>query len=154
MVEARYRKSLLEYERYTLLAVSSLYGIDILLDNVLECRQRLLALVDRYFRVFFRDDFLRTVRFVIERNIIWGDALSLQTVGDHPQPIVFSEWSFVNGSMVKRRDFAFHELLAGAKSSKERQLSFSDLGDEVFLPEPLKEYPLTHYLMLADAEGA
>ena len=48
---------------------------------------------------------------ILERNIIRGDALSLKTVGDNPQPIVFSEWSLVNGSMLKRRDFTFHGLL-------------------------------------------
>jgi len=149
-VRERYRRSPVEFERYTLLAVSSIYGIDILEDNVIECRHRLFAIVERHFATLFRDDFLRTIRFVLERNIIWGDALSLMTVTDPPKPIVFSEWSFVNGSKVKRRDFAFHELLSFA-GTKETPL-FSDLGEEVFFPEPIKEYPLTHYLKLADAE--
>ena len=133
------------------MAVSSIYGIDILEDNVRQCRQRLFQMVERQFSSLFRDEFLPTIRFVLERNIIWGDALSLQTVGEHPEPIVFSEWSLVNGSMVKRRDFAFHELLSYG-GMKQRPL-FSDLGEEVFFPEPVKEYPLTHYLKLADAEG-
>jgi hypothetical protein len=51
------------------------------------------------------------VQYILERNIIWGDALTLKTVGERPTPIVFSEWSPVNGSMLKRRDFAFDELL-------------------------------------------
>jgi hypothetical protein len=151
VVEKRYGKSPVEYERYTLLAVSSVYGIDILEDNVLQCRDRLFGLVERQFGSLFRDEFLRTIRFVLERNIIRGDALSLQTVGQNPKPIVFSEWSLVNGSMVKRRDFAFHELLS-YHGTREQPL-FSDLGEEVFFPEPVKEYPLTHYLKLADAEG-
>lgn len=151
VVEARYGRSPLEYERYTLLAVSSIYGIDILEDNVLECRERLLGIVERRFTSLFRDEFVPTIRFVLARNIIWGDALSLQTAGENPKPIVFSEWSLVNGSMVKRRDFTFHELLSYA-GTKERPL-FSDLGEEVFFPEPVKEFPLTHYLNLANAEG-
>lgn len=151
VVERRYGRSPLEYERYTLLGVSSLYGIDILEDNVVQCRQRLFGIVERQFKSLFRDEFLRTIRFVLERNIIWGNALTLQTVGENPKPIVFSEWSLVNGSMVKRRDFAFHELLSYA-GTKETPL-FSDLGEEIFFPEPVKEYPLIHYLKLADAEG-
>jgi hypothetical protein len=151
VVESRYSRSPLEYERYTLLAVSSIYGIDILEDNVVQCRDRLFGIVGRHFNSLFRDEFLRTIRFVLERNIIWGDALSLQTVGESPKPIIFSEWSLVNGSMVKRRDFAFHELLSYA-GTKEQPL-FSDLGEEVFFPEPVKEYPLTHYLKVADAQG-
>lgn len=46
VVEARYAKSQLEYERYAVLAVSSLYGIDILDDNAEECWQRLFATLD------------------------------------------------------------------------------------------------------------
>ena len=151
VVERRYRKSRLERERYTLLAVGSIYGIDILEDNVQKCRERLFRIVEERHGRLFRDEFLPTIRFVLERNIIWGDALSLQTVGSDPKPIVFSEWSLVNGSMVKRRDFTFHELIsyAGIKG----QPLFSDLGEQVFFPEPVREYPLTHYLKLADVEG-
>jgi SAM-dependent methyltransferase len=151
VVTRRYRRSPLEHERYTLLAVSSVYGIDLLQDNVAECRCRLFALVERHCKNLFNEDFLHTIRFVLERNIIQGDALSLKTVGAEPEPIVFSEWSLVNGSMVKRRDFTFHELLSYA-GTKERPL-FSDLGEEVFFPEPVREFPLTHYLKIADAEG-
>ena len=149
VVDRRYRRSQLKYEANALLAVSSIYGIDLLKDNVTECRRRLLAIVENHYRNLFNDDFLRTIRFILERNIIHGDALSLQTVDDDPRPIIFSEWSLVNGSMVKRRDFEFHELLsfAGMKG----QPLFSDLGEEAFFPEPVKDYPLTHYLKLADA---
>jgi SAM-dependent methyltransferase len=150
VVDARYGKSALEWERYAVLAVSSIYGIDLLEDNVVECRRRLFAIVERRCNNLFRDEFLPTVKFILDRNIIWGDALTLQTVGDDPQPIVFSEWSLVNGSMIKRRDFTFHELLSYA-GTKEKPL-FSDLGEEVFFPEPVREYPLTHYLKVADGE--
>lgn len=151
VVDRRYRRRQLEHERYTLLAVSSIYGIDLLEDNVVECRRRLLAIVERHCRTFFNDEFLGTIRFVLDRNIIHGDALSLKTVGNPPRPIVFSEWSLVNGSMVKRRDFEFHELLSYA-GTKQRPL-FSDLGEEVFFPEPVREFPLTHYLRITDATG-
>lgn len=149
VVDRRYRRSQIEHERYTLLAVSSIYGIDLLEDNVVECRQRLLSIVEKHSKTLFNDEFLRTIRFVLERNIIHGDALSFKTVADPPQPIVFSEWSLVNGSMVKRRDFEFHELFSFAGMRGEPL--FSDLGEEAFFPEPVKDYPLTHYLKLADA---
>ena len=80
------------------------------------------------------------------------------TVGDNPRKIVFSEWSPVNGSMFKRRDFTFHELLPNKKRrqmslfSKPEQLLFSDLGEEAFIPSPVKEYPLIHFLRVANAE--
>lgn len=149
VVDKRYRRSPIEHERYTLLAVSSLYGIDLLEDNVAQCRRRLFAIVERHCRSLFNQDFLRTIRFVLERNIIHGNALSLQSVGNEPKPIVFSEWKLVNGSMVKRKDFEFHALLSFAGTKGEPL--FSDLGEEAFFPEPIRDYPLTHYLKLADA---
>ena len=147
VVESRYAQSQLEYERYSLLAVSSLYGIDILQDNVIECRKRLFDIFDERYTDLYgqvaKDEYRKTVEYVLERNIIWGDALSLQTVGENPRPIVFSEWASVNGSMIKRRDFAFKELLDHARI---RDLPlFSDLGEEVFIPTPVKEYPLVHF---------
>lgn len=159
VVERRYKRSRLEYERYAVVAVSSIYGIDILADNVVECRRRLFEQFDaEYTRLFkdeARDETRAAVRFLLERNIIHGDALTLKTVmaegrpGENPQPIIFSEWSLVTGNMIKRRDFAFEELLAHA-SMRELPL-FSDLGEDVFIPTPVKEYPLVHFLKLADA---
>ena len=152
VLEARYGKSQLDYERYAILAASSVYGIDILEDNVRQCRQRLFGIFDlNYLRLFknkSHDDCRESVRYILERNIIHGDALSLKTVGDNPKPIVFSEWSPVNGSMLKRRDFTFHGLLAH-EAIKAMPL-FSDLGEDVFIPTPEKESPPTHFLKVAD----
>lgn len=152
VVEARYGKSQLDYERYAILAVSSVYGIDVLEDNVRQCRQRLFGIFElSYLRLCkgkSQDDCRDSIRYILERNIIHGDALSLKTVGDNPKPIVFSEWSPVNGSMFKRRDFTFHGLLAH-EAVKELPL-FSDLGEDVFIPTPEKEYPPTHFLKVAD----
>lgn len=150
VVTSRYGKRLSDYERNAVVTVSSLYGIDILEDNVIECRERLLAVFDRHYPSLFREQSIKTVKFILGRNIIWGDALTLKTVGENPQPIVFSEWSPVKGGMIKRRDFAFHELLNAAGMIEEPL--FSDLGEKVFLPSPVREFPLTHYLRLADVE--
>jgi SAM-dependent methyltransferase len=109
VVEARYSKSQLDYERYAILAVSSIYGVDILEDNVQQCRQRLFGIFDLYYLRLFKnktnDNCRESVRYILERNIIYGDAFSLKSMGDNSKPIVFSEWSPVNGSMLKRRDF-------------------------------------------------
>jgi hypothetical protein len=150
VVETRYGKSQLEYERNAVLAVSSIYGIDILEDNVVECRKRLFDIFDQHYNSLFKEECLNAVEYILKRNIVWGDALTLNTVGENPQPIVFSEWSPVNGSMIKRRDFTFHELLNNAHI-RETPL-FSDRGDKVFIPEPIKEYPPIHFLRVADVE--
>ncbi len=154
VVIKRYGKSQLEYERYAVLVVSSLYGIDILEDNVIECRKRLFEIFNQKYTSLFKKtakvSVQKAVRFILEKNIIWGDALTLMTVGKNPEPIVFSEWSAVNGDMLKRRDFTFHGLLEH-EAIKELPL-FSDLGEDVFIPKPIKEYPLIHFLRIADAE--
>jgi SAM-dependent methyltransferase len=153
VVETRYKKIQLEYERYAILAVSSLYGIDLLEDNVQECRQRLFNIFDdaytKQYGLNAKDKCRLAVQYILKRNIVHGDALSLKTVGENPQPIIFSEWSLANGSMIKRRDFAFRELVHHA-SLKELPL-FSDQGEEVFIPSPVKDYPLVHFLEVSNA---
>lgn len=149
VVEKRYGKSQLDFERYAILAVSSIYGIDILEDNVRDCRIRLLGVFDatysRLFKGDAKDKFREAVRFILERNIIWGDALELKTCDVPRRPIVFSEWSPVNGSMLKRRDFMLSYLL-----DRPRQASlFSDEGDAADINEPVKEYPPVHFMEIA-----
>jgi hypothetical protein len=154
IVESRYGKSQLDYERNSVLAVSSIYGIDILKDNVLECRKRISGIFEQqYIRIFkgaAKGECRKSVKYILERNILCGDALTLQTVGEAPQPIVFSEWSPVNGSMLKRRDFTFQGLLDHVAMQKPPLLS--DLGENVFIPSPEKEYPLIHFLRIADVD--
>jgi len=162
VVESRYKRSQTEYERYAVLAVSSIYGIDILQDNVLECRKRLYDIFDQNYSKLFKkntkEDCRNAVKFILEKNIIWGDALTLKIVGENPQPIIFSEWSPVNSNMLKRRDFAFHEMLP--KDTKKQRTLFSksednlvsDLGKEAFIPSPMKEFPVIHFLRITNAE--
>src|ERR1700684_3126817 len=97
VVEKRYGKSQLDFERYAVLAVSSIYGIDILPDNVRDCRRRLFEIFEakytRLFKVAGKDECREAVQFILERNIVWGDALTLRTVDEKQSYIVFSEWS-------------------------------------------------------------
>lgn len=154
VVESRYGKSQSDYERNAVLAVSSIYGIDKQEDNVKQCRHRLYGTFEwNYARLFkgrAKNKCREAVKYILERNIIWGDALTLKTVDANPQPIVFAEWSAVNGSMLKRRDFTFKGLL-DHQAIKETPL-FSDLGDDVFIPMPEKEYPLMRFLEVANVD--
>ena len=111
----RYSKSQIEFERKSILTVSSVYGIDILEDNVKECRKRLFEIFDKKYIARFKKKVNQRCRdaviFILERNIIIGNALTLYTVGIDPKPIVFSEWSFpYNDSRIKRRDFTFSDF--------------------------------------------
>ena len=150
VVQTRYHNCQLEYERYAVSAVSSIYGIDILEDNVIECRNRLFNIFskqyDGLYKKAVKENCKSSIKYILDNNIICGDALTLKTVGDNPQPIIFPEWSPVNGSMIKRRDFTFHGLLEH-EHIKGLPL-FSDLGEDVFIPEPVAEHPLIHFLEL------
>ena len=55
----------------------------------------------------------------------------------------------MTGSLFKRRDFAFHELIHRA-NLKQLPL-YAETGREAFIPEPVREFPLTHFLRLAEA---
>ncbi len=144
-----------KWERDAILAVSSLYGIDLLADNVTACRTRLHTVIDEAYHARFKTTFptepARSAAYILSKNIAQGNALDFQMANG--QPIVFPEWSPVNGSLIKRRDFCFEGLLEHAHYTRKDSL-FSDLGDEVYLPTPVGEYPPCHYLKLHDAEAA
>ena len=163
VVEKKYHKSQLEFERNLVLAVSSIYGIDIQNDNIIECRNRLFEIADKsYTRLFkkkTKNEVRRALQFILEKNIIWGDALDLKTVGATPHQIIFSEWSFpFNNSQIKRRDFVFAELLPNEASKRNQPGLFSpdehisDLGEKVFLPTETRSYPLVHFLRVGEEE--
>lgn len=152
VVENRYSKNQLEYERYAIIALSSIYGVDILQDNVQACRDRLLGVFTHFYlnnyKTGIKAEFLNVAEFILGNNILWGDALTLKTPDEDAKPIVFAEWSAVNGSMIKRRDYTMANLLNN--QPVDGMNLFSDLGEKAFIPTPVKDYPLTHFLTLAD----
>lgn len=159
VVEKNYRRSQLDFERYLVLAVSSLYGIDILEDNVIVCRRRLFEIADERYTALFknkaRDQVRKVIRYILRKNIIWGDALTLRTVDAEPHQIIFSEWSFpLHNSLIKRRDFVFAELLPDERHKQpdlfSKNVYVSDLGERVFLPTETYSYPLIHFLKIGE----
>lgn len=157
IVENRYKTSQLEYERNAIIAVSSIYGVELLDDNAIECRNRLFDVFDKQYTALYKDNCKEecraSIKYILKRNILRGDALTLKTVENGGEPIIFSEWSPVNGSMIKRRDFTMANLLE-AEESKVPGSLFDDIyeSDPAFLPRPVKEFPLTHYLKLVEHE--
>lgn len=154
VVEARYAKSQVEFERYSVTAVSSIYGVDILKDNVSDCRERLFHLFNEiYTRLFKRkckDECRTLMRFILSRNIIWGDALNLKTADEKAEPLIFSEWSRpFNDSRIKRRDFLFEEIVEDTADSIFKEKS-TETGKPVFIPKPIKEFPLTPMFSLTE----
>jgi hypothetical protein len=160
VVEKRYKNSQTEFEKYSILAVSSIYGIDIQEDNVIECRKRLFSIFDWKYTDLFQNktkiECRSSIKFILKKNIIWGDALTLKTQGENPQPITFSEWSLVNGNMIKQRDFTMQVLINSYQSAQmeifpEPDL-FADFDEEEFFPKSTTDYPLVHFLKLGEAD--
>lgn len=147
VIENRYGKSQLEWERNSLIAISSIYGVDILEDNTLECQERLFAIFSKIyvdsFGINAKIELLKSIKFILKRNILWGDALDF-TNPVTKKPIVFSEWSMVNENMLKRRDYVFKFLV-----EQTHQFSiFNDEGNAAAIDEPVKDFPLIHFLKL------
>ena len=153
VVKRRYKGNQLDFERNSTIAIASVYGVDILQDNIVECRARLFDIFNEmYIKTYkkkSRDSVRKAVKFILDKNIVWGDALSLETVGDNSQPIVFSQWSAINGSKIKRKDFCYKSMIDQASLS-ELPL-FSDLGEEAYIPTPIKDYPPVHFLEIINA---
>lgn len=149
VVDSRYKGNQFQWERYSVLSVSSIYGVDILEDNAEECRNRLFNLYKSRYSSHFKDkcqeDCLRSIRFLLNRNILWGDALDF-TNPVTKQPIIFSEWSAVNGSMLKRKDYMFRFLV---EKSFQTTL-FDEEGEVKAFDEPVKDFPLVHFLKLGE----
>jgi hypothetical protein len=157
VVERRYGNSQLDFERYAVLAVSSIYGIDKLEENATKCRQRLLEIFDRVYTALFKrrakDECRESVNYILARNIVHGDALRLLTEDKHPRPIIFSEWALVSGSLIKRRDFTFSSLIEGEDTAQGNLFlteDYSDLGKRAFIPREVMSYPLIHFLKIRE----
>ena len=163
VVAQQYKKSPDDYMRYAFVAVSSLYGVDILEDNAEECRERLYGIVEAEAkRVIKNPDalFLEAIRYLLHKNILCGDALTLKD--SNGEPITFAEWSLVTGDKVKRRDFLLSELLDGNTDKGETLSLFAfdeanggdvrthtdweyDAEIDAYIPSAIQEYPLTNY---------
>lgn len=144
-----YRKSQVECEKYLLISIGSIYGIDLLIDNVEECRHKLSEAAIRKYTATFKDKSSEEVKkdivFILSKNIVCGDALTMTDVEGNP--IIFSEWSNIAGSFIKRREFSFSELV----KTSGKQTSIFDAGwtnerkKAEFVPEPIKDFPAVHY---------
>lgn len=119
VVKKKYKKSVIDYEKNSLLAVSSLYGVDILADNVDVCRERLYKIWHKEYKTVsktaFNNDTAKSVKFILSKNIVCGNALTLMCVDNEGKdteiPIIFSEWAFIMGANIQRQDFTFAEIL-------------------------------------------
>lgn len=144
------KQSYRDYEKYSLIALSSIYGVDILEDNAQECRKRLYdewnGQYSEQCSKEANDECREAARYIIQKNILCGDALTL--LRKDGTPIVFAQWDLVMGSKVKRHDFRLDELMHPLEETLDGNsyegLAF-DEETKAWVPKPIKEYPLVNY---------
>lgn len=155
VVKRKYKKSTLDYEKNAVLAISSVYGVDIMQDNVLACRDRLFKLWDKEYKAVCKkdcnDQTCEAVKFILSKNIVCGNALTLKCVdengNDTDEDIVFSEWAFITGVQMQRSDYTFAELLAQSDDKKQMRMDDTPNEEGTFL----KKY-ITHYRRVQENE--
>ena len=156
----KYKKSPRDYEKLSIVAIGSLYGVDIMNDNVEACRKRLFSIWDTEYTDHCKseasDEAREAAQFIIARNIINGNALTLMCVdvngNDTKAPIVFSEWTLINGTQMQRSDYTMADLLTYNDTSTE-----DGMGNLFALTEEQKEEGgiflrryITHYKKVQD----
>ena len=174
IVKKLYKRNAYDYERYSVLAMTSVYGVDILKDNAEECRARLFGIWDNDYKEVCKkqisEETRAAVKYILEKNILCGNALTLVCVDENQcdlpdKPIIFAEWSLLAGTKLKRRDFRLDVLLkANDKPKTSGQLSLLDVPPDLqpyisinpvtkeYMAEPIREYPPVHYRRIVDYE--
>ncbi len=136
-VEARYGKSDFEKRHYALLALTCCYGIELLADNIAECRANMLAVFAEYLRLSEDDELYHAASHVLSLNLIHGDAMAMKNVDGGP--ILIVEWGYIGKGKFQRRDFRL-DVLTGMSSFREERTLFAHLGShEIF--KPAESYP-------------
>ncbi|MDH5753514.1 MAG: SAM-dependent methyltransferase [Deltaproteobacteria bacterium] len=136
-VEVKYGKSEFEKQQYALLGLMCMYGIELLADNIAECRANLLEIFAGYLNIEEADDLYKAGFYVLTVNLVHGDALKMRTADD--KAITFAEWGYLGKGKFQRRDFLLDDLTGSSAFSAEGSL-FAHMGKhEIFTP--VKTYP-------------
>ena len=152
----KYKSSPYDYEKQAIVAIGSLYGVDIMRDNVEECRERLFSIWNEEYTAHCKseasEEARQAARFIISRNIINGNALTLMCVdaegNDTSAPIVFSEWTLISSNRMQCSDYTMSDLLLYNDSSEGNLFALSEEQKEeggIFL----RRY-ITHYKKVQD----
>ena len=135
-VNSRYGKSDFEHRHFALVALMSIYGIELLEDNTVECRANLLDTFVAYLKVEKTDPTYIAAQKILAANIVQGDALTMQNPDG--SPILFPEWAYLGKGRFQRRDFRF-DALTQMSLFGEGTIFESLESHEIFVPE--KDYP-------------
>jgi len=104
----------------------SIYGIELLKDNITECRKRMLEVVANFLKIKESDEFYRAASYVLLQNLIHGDALRMRTAEN--RPIIFAEWEYLGSGKFRRRDFRFDSLTQTSVGDKHEKFAPMTIG--------------------------
>jgi hypothetical protein len=136
-VERKFGKSDFERRHYALLGLMCVYGIELLADNIAECRANMLEILADYLNLEESEDLYRAASYVLSQNLVHGDALTMRT--SDGQPITFAEWGYLGKGKFQRRDFRL-DILTQMSAFGEEGTLFAHLGKhDIFTP--IKTYP-------------
>jgi len=133
-VELKYGKSDFEKKQFSLWALMCIYGIELLADNIAECRENMLEIFAEYLHIDESDELYRAAFYVLSQNLVHGDALTMYDSSG--KPIAFAEWGYLGKGKFQRRDFRF-DTLTGMSTHTEQGSLFAK--HEIFTP--VKTYP-------------
>lgn len=131
-VELKFGRSEFEKRNFALFSLMCCYGIELLLDNIAECRANMLDVFAKYLQLDEMNDFYRAGTYVLSVNLVHGDAMTMRDQDGHP--IRVAEWGYLGRSKFQRRDFRL-DVLTGASSFMAEDSLFGNLGKhEIFTP--------------------
>lgn len=131
-VELMYGKSDFEKQHYAMLALMCTYGIELLADNIAECRANMLEILAEYLKLQEGDELFRAAAYVLSQNLVHGDALKMRT--DTDEPITFAEWGYLGKGKFQRRDFLLRHLATSASFTAEDSLFAHVEKHDIFAP--------------------
>lgn len=143
-VVSRYKTKKSDFEVQMLSALASIYGIDLLEDNVQSARKRMFEIACSCYKDSLKtkpdEQFQNILKFILSKNILQGDSLN------GIDKIVFTQWTLV-GYQFKREEFSFSQLNQQAEILNTPLFASltNDKGEDVFIPQPINEFPLTFY---------
>jgi hypothetical protein len=148
-VELKYGTAEFERQHYALLGLMCIYGIELLNDNINECRANVLEVFAEYLGLAEDDDLFLAAEHVLGLNLVHGDALTMRA--HDGQPVTFAEWGYLGRGKFQRRDFRLDVLTGSSAYSSEGSL-FAELGKhEIFTP--IQTYPPMKVRELAALQG-
>lgn len=149
-VELKYGKSDFERQHYALFGMMCLYGIELLPDNIVECRANLLEIFAEYLKLDPADDLYRAAFYVLSQNLVHGDALTMKNHSG--EAISFAEWGYLGKGKFQRRDFRLDALTQSSAFSEEGSLFAQPGIQDIFTPD--KTYPPMNVRGLAQMNEA